>query len=267
MIKYLRLIFTAGIRILWDFIFYLSKYARHPERYSIEERYNKIRKMVIYVVDRFRPDFKVEGLEKLRKLEKENKTFLVTCNHQSDMDPIMMIYFSEKPISFISKIEAKKFPFIGKIIIALDGLFMDRSDLKQSLRVMLALNKRLEKGDLSYVIYPEGTRNKTLNENILLPYKAGAVKAAKKANVEILPVCMYGNFRVLPARPNYKRIPIEVTFMNPLDMAFVEASDTETIIEKIYSLTLLEVNKQKELDGDFFAKCYQKVPLKKGPLR
>lgn len=267
MFKYLRLIFTAGIRILWDHIFYISKYARHPERYPLEERYKKIRSLIIYVVDKFRPDFKIKGLENLRRLEKENKTFLITSNHQSDMDPIMMIYFSEKPISFVSKMEAKKFPIIGKTVVALDGLFMDRNDLRQSLKVMMELEKRFEKGGVSYGIYPEGTRNKEMDKQILLPYKPGAVKAAKKAGVMILPVCMHGNFRLLPARPNYKRIPLEITFLDPLELDFINENDTETISEYLYSTTLKELEEQQKEDKDFFEKGYQKVPLRKGRLR
>ena len=267
MFKYLRLIFTAGIRIVWDFIFYISRYARHPEKYTIEERYARIHKMVVYVIDCFRPDFKTKNIEYLKQLEKENKTFLVVCNHQSNMDPIIMLYYSERPISFVAKKEALKFPFVGKIIKALDGFFMDRSDLRQSLKVMIDLAKRFEKGDLSYMIFPEGTRNKELDKQILLPYKAGALKSAKKAGVKILPVCMYGNFRLLPARPNYKRIPLEVTFFESLSDEFVKNNDTEVLSDTIYKMTLDEVQLQQKEDKEFFEKSYQKVPLRKGALR
>ena len=267
MFKYLRLIFTAGIRLVWDFLFYITRYARHPEKYPLEVRYNKVHKLVVYVVDCFRPDFKLKGMEYLKELEKNDRVFLATCNHQSDMDPILMLYFSEKPISFVAKKETKKFPFIGKVIKAIDGYFMDRNDLRQSLRVMIDLEKRLEKGDISYMIFPEGTRNKDIEKNMLLPFKSGSVKSAKKAGVKILPISMYGAFRLLSPKTNYKRIPLEVTFFEPLEDSFVKENDTEKIIGKIYDMTLTEVNAQKELDKEFFEKGYQKIPLKKGSLR
>ena len=267
MFKYLRLIFTAGIRIIWDFIFYISRYARHPEKYPLEVRYARIHKLVVYVIDCFRPDFKTKNIEYLKELEKENKTFLAVCNHQSNMDPITMLYYSEKPLSFVAKKETSKFPFVGKIIKALDGFFMDRSDLRQSLKVMIELSKRFEKGDLSYMIFPEGTRNKELDKQILLPYKAGALKSAKKAGVKILPVCMYGNFRLLSTRCNYKRIPLEVTFFEPLEDDFVRNNDTEIICDNVYQMSLEEVQKQQQEDKEFFEKGYQKIPLRKGILR
>lgn len=267
MFKYLRLGFTAGIRLIWDFLFYIKKYAKHPEKYPLEVRYKKIHELVVYIIDKFRPDIKVKGLENLRKLEENNEIFFVTCNHQSNMDPIMMLYLSEKPISFISKIEAKKFPFIGKVIDALDGIYIERADLRQTLKAMIELSKRLENKEQSYMIFPEGTRNKELDKNLLLPYKSGAVKAAKKVGVKILPVCMYGNFRILPARPNYKRIPLEITIFETLDQDFVSENDTEAIMEKIYQMTYDEVQKQFNDDKEFFERGYEKIPLRKGSLR
>ena len=146
MLKYLRLVFTAGLRILWDWLFYILRYAKHPERYPLEKRYAKVHKLIVYVVDCYRVDFKVKGLEHLRRLEASDKPYLMCANHESNMDPIVMLYFCEKPISFVAKKETEKFPFVGKIIKSIDGLFMDRDDLRQSLRVMIELGKRLENG-------------------------------------------------------------------------------------------------------------------------
>ncbi len=267
MLKYLRLVFTAGLRILWDWLFYILRYAKHPERYPLEKRYAKVHKLIVYVVDCYRVDFKVKGLEHLRRLEASDKPYLMCANHESNMDPIVMLYFCEKPISFVAKKETEKFPFVGKIIKSIDGLFMDRDDLRQSLRVMIELGKRLENGKLSYLIFPEGTRNKDMDKSLLLPYKPGALKAAKKAGVAILPSCMYGNERILPMRPNDKRIPVELTFFEPLDQNMVKENDTEAIAEKVMEITEAELKLQIASNQDFFEKGYQKIPRRKGKLR
>lgn len=267
MLKYLRLVFTAGIRVLWDYLFYINRYARHPEKYPLEKRYKKIHDLVVYVVDHMRPDFKVKGHEYIEQLEKENKVFLAVANHQSNMDPIVMLYFCEKPISFVAKKETLKFPIVGKVIKSLDGFFLDRDDLRQTLKVMIDLSKRFEKGDLSYLIFPEGTRNKHLDEYLLAPYKPGALKAAKKAGVKILPLASWGNYRLLDRKYNKKRTPLEYTFFEPLDDEFVKSNDTDTICNKIFNMTLEEVAEFKKLDVEFFEKGYEKVPLRKGTLR
>ncbi len=267
MLKYLRLVFTAGIRILWDFLFYINRYARHPEKYPLELRYRRIRSLMIYVVDCMHPDFKVEGVEHLRALEKEDKPFLLTSNHQSDMDPILMVYFSERPISFVAKAETERMPFIGKIVRALDGYFLDRNDLRKSLRTIMSLKDSLANGNLSYMIYPEGTRNKNLQQHALLPFKAGAYKAAQLAGVPIIPVAIWGTQRLLSPKVNDRRIPLEITFFEPFPVEKIKTSSTEEISEENVKLVLNQVEKDQKEDQDFYAKHYEKVPLRKGRLR
>ena len=265
--KYLRLIFTAGIRIVWDFLFYINRYARNPEKYPLELRYRRVRALMVYVVNCMHPDFKVTGIEHLRALEKSDTTFLLTSNHQSDMDPVLMVYFSEKPISFVAKAETRKMPFIGKIVRALDGFFLERNDLRKSLRTIMDLKDRLAKGGLSYMIYPEGTRNKHLNETVLLPYKAGAFKAGQLAGVPVLPVSIWGTQRLLSPKVNHHRIPIEVTFFEPFSAERMKAEKTETIAEENEKLVRAQIAIDQKEDKEFYEKRYEKVPLRKGPVR
>ena len=124
MLKYPRVLFFCGFRLLWDYTFYLWRYARHPERTSIEARYARVRKLIHYILDHFRIDWKVEGIENLQALEKNNQCYLLVANHVSDLDPLAIVYLSEKPISFVAKKETRKMPFIGTAVKALDGYFM-----------------------------------------------------------------------------------------------------------------------------------------------
>ena len=55
---------------------------------------------------------------------------------------------------------------------------MDREDIKQSMQVIQAVTKELEKGR-NYLIFPEGTRSK--NGNKVGEFKGGSFKAAMKA--------------------------------------------------------------------------------------
>lgn len=265
--KYLKLIFTVGPRILWDFLFYINRYARHPEKYPIEVRYKKVHDLVVYVLDHLHIDWDAKGLENFKEIEESDKPYLVCSNHQSDLDPLLLMYFSERPISFVSKIEAKKFPFIGTAVDALSGIYVDRSDLKQELRAMINLKNNLSNGNLSYCIYPEGTRNKEPLTTDLLDYKAGAFKAAKSAGVQIMPITIYGTFRPFKMRPNYKRNPIEVSFGTPIEVEQSGVMSTEEIASSIYDWSLSELQEMKAKDKDFFEKGYQKVPLRRGKLR
>ena len=58
-------------------------------------------------------------------------------------------------------------PFAGKVITGIDGLFLDRNDLKQSLRIMMKVEDDLKnRKDKNWIIFPEGTRNKDPMKNV-----------------------------------------------------------------------------------------------------
>jgi 1-acyl-sn-glycerol-3-phosphate acyltransferase len=267
MLKYPRILLTAGWRLLFDFTFYINRYAKHPERYSIEERYAKVRSLIIYILDHFRIDWKIEGIENLKALNDSSKPFLMAPNHMSDLDPLALVYLSEKPISFVAKKETTKMPFIGTAVKALDGFFMDRDDLRQSLTVIRGVEQKLKEGHCSYIIFPEGTRNKRPAVTGVSPFRPGSFKAAYLGQTPILPVSIYGTFRPFHSNPDYKRNLLQFTFFKPDTYEDYEKMDTVAYANKAHELIQNEVDRQKEIDRLYFEKGYEKIPLRKGPLK
>jgi 1-acyl-sn-glycerol-3-phosphate acyltransferase len=266
-VKYFRLLSIVGPRILWDFLFYINRYARHPERYPLEKRYKKVRALFQCIVKHLRLDISLQGLESLRELEKGDKCYLIVANHLSDLDPIFIVAYCEKPVSFVAKAETKKMPFIGKAVKAVDGVFMDRKDLRQSYEVLSLVQKRLESGYCSYLIFPEGTRNKQPAETPVAPYHPGSFHLAMAHDLPILPMALYGTFRGFKPHPDYRRLPIEWDLGKPLEKADYADFSTGDIAKKVHDWTDAKVALYKALDKDYFEKCYQKIPLKKGPVR
>ena len=48
--KTLRILLRGGWAVLSAYFKWMIRYSRHPERYSLEERYNAVRKLVFRVV-------------------------------------------------------------------------------------------------------------------------------------------------------------------------------------------------------------------------
>jgi 1-acyl-sn-glycerol-3-phosphate acyltransferase len=266
-LKYPRVLFFCGLRLLWDYTFYLWRYARHPERTPIEVRYARTRKLIHYILDHFRIDWKVEGIENLQALEKNNQCYLLVANHMSDLDPLAIVYLSEKPISFVAKKETRKMPFIGTAVKALDGYFMDRSDLRQSLGVIHGVEERLKAGHCSYMIFPEGTRNKQPETTGVAPFHPGSFKAGMNPNVPILPLALYGTFRPFHSHPDYKRNPLEFTYFPAFMPEHYQSVPSTELAQKAYSLVSDEVAHDKELDSSFLDEGKEKIPLRKGSVR
>jgi 1-acyl-sn-glycerol-3-phosphate acyltransferase len=267
MLKYPRLLLRCGPKLLWTYLFYLNRYARHPERYPLAERYKKIRELVVFILSRFRIDWKIRGLDNLQALEKGEKKFLIVANHQSDLDPLILVSLCAEPISFVAKKETRKMPFIGTAVKALDGVFLDRRDLRQSLEVMKLVEGRLAQGYCNYAIFPDGTRNKSPEITPVEPFHAGSFKPAFLASSPILPLALYGTFRSFRPAPDPKRDPVELTFFTPIGPARYPSTNTTDLAAEVHDLVSREVESFKKEDAAFYANHNEKVPLSKGPLR
>lgn len=267
MFKYIRILLTAGWSVLHNFIWYIWRWAKHPEKTPLEVRYKRIRRLIIKVTNAFHIDWKKEGMEHLRSLERQDKRFLLVANHMSMFDPLACIYWSEKPITFVAKKEAEKFPFIGAAMKALDGQFLDRDNLRQGVQVIKKIEEYISTGYCSVVIYPEGTRNRN-PEGPLPPFHPGTFKPAFRVNCPILPLAIYGTHRPFSTKIQWKRFPVEFVYQAPIDSSSFAADETTTTLaDRIHDAVEADLIREREMDADFLKKGYEKVPLKKGLLR
>lgn len=127
-----------------------------------------------------------EGLE---KTPKEGR-FLLVCNHQFEADPgILLHYFKDSQLAFISKQENRRLPFVGKIMHKLLCQLLDREDDRQALRVILKCIDILKADKASIAVFPEGGIK---IKGKLSAFRPGVFKIAAKAKVPIV-VCTLRN--------------------------------------------------------------------------
>ena len=118
---------------------------------------------------------------------------VVACNHKHLMDQCMVIVSTKRPIHYMAKseyFENKKvawfFKAAGCIPVNRNGKDTEAKDAAtEVLQAQGALG-----------IFPEGTRNKT--EDLLMPFKFGAVSLAKKNNALVIPVGVSGDYKFRP---------------------------------------------------------------------
>lgn len=135
--------------------------------------------------------------------------FIAVTNHISHVDPPLL--FIEMPFYSNVMVADKYKNHIFRPIIDLAGpIFInrgavDRTSLNQSLAV-------LQDGGI-IAIAIEGTRSR---DGQLTPGKDGVAYLAKKANVPILPIALYGTENVFPAMLRLRRAHVYVAFGQPL---------------------------------------------------
>ena len=166
----------------------------------------------------------------------EEDGFMFFPNHQGMYDALAMIDSCPKPFSLVYKIELKDIPFLKQIAKCMKAFFIDRDDVRQSMKVIMAVSKEVEKGR-NYTIFPEGTRSKSGNK--LGEFKGGSFKAATKVNCPIVPVALIDSFKPFDSHP-LKPVEVQVHYLKPLyydeykDMKTTEiAEEVQSRIEKV----------------------------------
>ena len=167
----------------------LCRYAKHPEKYTEQEKYKHIQYIFRTAVQAGDVDLQVSGQE---NIPKENG-FVMYANHQGMFDILAIPATCDKPFGAVLKKELKDIPFLKQVIACTKSFPMDREDVRQSMEVILAATKEVISGR-NYLIFPEGTRSK--NGNHMREFHAGSFKIALKAKAPILPIALIDCYKV-----------------------------------------------------------------------
>lgn len=146
-----------------------------------------------------------------------DEAVLYASNHRSIFDVILIYARMFRPTGIVAKKEIKKVPILSWWMIRMHCRFMDRDDMKQSLKVILECIEEAKNG-ISIFIFPEGTRTKGDSELDMLPFKEGSFKVATKAGIKIIPVAISGSRKILERQfPRIKPGKVTISYGDPID--------------------------------------------------
>lgn len=161
-------------------------------------------------------------------------------NHQGYFDIPILLGYIKKTKAFIAKIEILKVPILSQWMKLMQCTFLDRKDMRQSVRAMREAVETIKKG-YSLVIFPEGTRSKG---GPVAEFKAGSFKLAIKAGVPIVPITIDGSWRIYEETGKFKKSHVTVTVHPPIpiaDLSREEIAELPTIVrEKIVSVLSID---------------------------
>ncbi|MFA6667412.1 MAG: lysophospholipid acyltransferase family protein [Bacilli bacterium] len=256
--KYLKAILLAGWRIIVGYFTWMVRYSRHPEKYPIEKRFAKIQKLSQKVLKALNVVYDVKGLDEYYKHKKPGENTLIICNHLSDADPIVMMALAKTPVTFVAKLESKKFPFVGRVVRSLSGVFLDRNDLKQELRQMMKVQEMIKNyRNLDVIIYPEGTRNKN-SDGDALEFHHGTFRPAMKSGADLAIFSIFGSQRVFNIKCKNKYNPIELRYLKTFTQDDYKSMSTPEMALLAHDMVVKSVNESRIVDKELMKKLNKK---------
>lgn len=194
------------------------------EKYTNKERFDFISWVVSWAIPLlFNVKVNAKGLEKLEAVEHG----VIYANHQSNIDIVTMLKAIKKPHGYVAKKELDNIFLLSDSMRLIQCQFMDRTDVRQSVKVISAAAKSVKEGHLM-VIFPEGTR---MIQAEIGSFKAGSFKLAQKAKADIIPVTIYNSYELAKRWP--RRTVINMEIHDPIPYETYEALLTNEICEQV----------------------------------
>ena len=168
----------------------LCRYAKNPDAYPEQERWDHIRHILQLGVRSGNLELQVIGTE---NIPAPGSGFMIYANHQGLFDVVAIASTCPTPLGAVLKKELQGIPFVQQVIDCTKSFPMDRDDVRQSLTVIQNVTEEVKNGR-NYIIFPEGTRSK--NGNQMGEFHGGSFRCAVKAKCPILPVALIDSYKV-----------------------------------------------------------------------
>jgi len=174
----------------------------------------------------------------------DDRSVLFVGNHRSIFD-ILLLYTQVKTATgIISKKEVGKVPLLRSWMISIGCLFLDRSNIKEGLKMVLESIERVKAG-LSILIFPEGTRNKGEG---LLPFKGGSFKIAEKSGCDIIPFAIINSEAIFEAqKPFVRKASVGLVFGEPIVTAGMSRDELKALPDMTRDIILDMYNDKYDL--------------------
>ena len=179
-----------------------------------------------------------KGLEKTPK----DGRFLLVCNHQFLADPgVLLHYFKDSQLSFISKKENHDLFCVGRLMHMILCQELDRENDRAALKTILKCIRLIKEDKVSIAVFPEGGTN---SDDKLHPFRPGVFKIAQKAEVPIV-VCTINNTRpIVHNGLRLKPTDVELHLVDVIPAAELKGRTTTEISDRVYDLMLNDLGEE-----------------------
>jgi 1-acyl-sn-glycerol-3-phosphate acyltransferase len=182
--------------------------------------------------------YEISGRENIKK----GQSYIYTCNHTSFLDAPGIALGIPTQFRPLAKKELLKIPVFG-LIIRVVTIIVDRSS-QESRKKSLKVLKGILSNNISILIFPEGTQNRT--KEPLQPFFSGAFRTAIETGTPIMPMVVINAGKLMPpGTMSIKPGKIKVVFGEAIDCSGYTMTQVNELKDHTFEVMskLLEDNK------------------------
>ena len=169
---------------------------------------------------------------------------LFVGNHRSYFDIVLSYLFFPGITGYVAKKEMLRYPLLKNWMRNIHCLFLDRENIKEGLKTILAGVEEVKKG-ISLCIFPEGTRNR--ENDTFLPFHEGSFKIAEKGGIPVVPMTIVNSGSIFEDHmPKIKKTTVVISFAEPVYLSNMSREEKKNIGINIRSLISEEYFKLKK---------------------
>ena len=178
----------------------------------------------------------------LEMIPKEGR-FMLVCNHLDDSDPaVLMHYFRNYQLAFISKRENKDMFIVGKLMHKLQCQLVNRENDREALKCILKCIEILKNDRASVAVFPEGYESL---DGRLLPFRPGVFKIAQKAQVPIVVCTLQGTEDVIRNLKKLRPLPkVQLHLLEVIPAEELEGKTTVEIAQRVRQIMLADLGEK-----------------------
>lgn len=229
MIKDLRFDLPVGSLLLWC-VFYArikSRYMmKHPEKYSIQDRYDFAMQVINKIKKRARTETIVYGRESVPR----DETVVFYSNHQGKYDALGILGSMDNIPSSVLWEERRADRFLAhEMSFLVNAVLIDLESMRGKAKGIIDAIAMIKSGS-NMLIFPEGKTDPTKG-NELGEFQSGCFACSLKTGTTIVPVAIWDSYKAMNGNNIFDHVTTQVHFLKSIlydeykDMNKQELSD------------------------------------------
>ncbi|MBE6596327.1 MAG: 1-acyl-sn-glycerol-3-phosphate acyltransferase [Ruminococcaceae bacterium] len=236
MIRFFYVIIMRIFSIMY-FVPKMSYYAKHPEKYSEQDRYD----LALGVIDRVRRTARVTTTYYGQENIPEKSGYIMFANHQGKYDALGILEGHPKPCSVLMDKKRSQMFIAKQFVDLLDGQRIEKNSPRQQIRVINDMAREVSEGK-NYLVFPEGGYGKKV-DNSIEEFKYGCFICAIKAKCPVVPVVVIDSYKAFGVN-SLKKVKTKVIYMKPIEYSEYEGMKAPELCQHVKKLIAEEIERQ-----------------------